>query len=353
MRLMGSEGGVTTVRAGDEGNASPTESFATDNPPPSPCLDNDFNEDDVTPRQQWSPVHTVGERGHPRHTRGYNGGSSGGGTFAGARAGSRGKSAAAESQSQAPKSGGSAGTSQPLHQKPRLLLPAQPDSPVMRVDLERLDLSVLALGEEGGPTIPHHGSRGLHHAGAAGGGRSSELLHRGNFRSEPGPISQEGRPRSLGGRPSRVHALFVKPGQLGTGPASPPSSYSTHSESGFASPTTRLASPFGVAASAAAAPGGREYQPAGRVKKGKWKRGKAIGVGSCGNVYLGMNEDTGELMAVKEITLETKDRLLTSLYNEIQVRVLTLAISAPGPRSFFFIAFLRDKRHTGAASSLF
>ncbi|CAN0528102.1 unnamed protein product [Ectocarpus sp. 12 AP-2014] len=32
-----------------------------------------------------------------------------------------------------------------------------------------------------------------------------------------------------------------------------------------------------------------------------------------------MNEDTGELMAVKEITLETKDRLLTSLYNEIQV----------------------------------
>ncbi|CAN0286781.1 unnamed protein product, partial [Hapterophycus canaliculatus] len=50
-----------------------------------------------------------------------------------------------------------------------------------------------------------------------------------------------------------------------------------------------------------------------------WKKGKPIGVGSCGNVYLGMNEDTGELMAVKEITLETKDRLLTSLYNEIQV----------------------------------
>ena len=330
MRLMGSEGGATTVRAGDEGNASPTESFATDNPPPSPCLDNDFNEDDVTPRQQWSPVHTVGERGHPKHTRGYSGGSSGGGTFAGSRAhsGSSGSGSGScrgskiISESQAPKGGGSAGTSQPLFQKPRQPPPpppqAQPDSPVMRVDLERLDLSVLALGEEGGPIIPHHGSRG-HHAGTNG-GRSSELLHPGTFRSEPGPISQEGRPRSLGGRPSRVHALFVKPGQLGTGPASPPSSYSTHSESGFASPTTRLASPFGVAAQPAAPVSSvREYTPAGRVKKGKWKRGKAIGVGSCGNVYLGMNEDTGELMAVKEITLETKDRQLTSLYNEIQV----------------------------------
>lgn len=314
------------MRARDEGSASPTESFATDNPPPSPCLDTDFNEDDVTPRQQWSPVHTVGERGHhPKHTRGYNGGSSGGGTFAGAgeRRAHTGRGKGAGGESQAPKGGGSAGTSQPLYQKPRLV-PAQPDSPVMRVDLERLDLSVLALGEEGGPTIPHHGSSSGGRGGGGGlgatSGRSGELLHPGTFRSEPGPISLEGRPRSLGGRPSRVHALFVKPGQLGTGPASPPSSYSTHSESGFASPTTRLASPFGVAP----APGRDYYQPAvGRVKKGKWKRGKAIGVGSCGNVYLGMNEDTGELMAVKEITLETKDRLLTSLYNEIQVRQQT------------------------------
>eukprot|EP00903_Cladosiphon_okamuranus_P008458 g8126.t1 len=337
MQLMGPDREATTMRAGEEGNASPTESFATDNPPPSPCLDNDFNEDDVTPRQQWSPVHTVGERGHPKHTRGYNGGSSGEGTFAGSRTRSynRGSSSNKLESHPAPKCGGSAGTSQPLFQKPRPQHqqhqhqhpppPAQPDSPVMRIDLERLDLSVLALGEEGGPTIPHHGGRGhhhhhLHHAGAHN-GRSSELLHpgTGTFGSEPGPISQEGRPRSLGGRPSRVHALFVKPGQLGTGPASPPSSYSTHSESGFASPTTRLASPFSAATATAAPPPPREFQAAGRVKKGKWKRGKAIGVGSCGNVYLGMNEDTGELMAVKEITLETKDRLLTSLYNEIQV----------------------------------
>lgn len=357
MRLMGSEGGATTVRDGEEGNASPTESFATDNPPPSPCLDNDFNEDDVTPRQQWSPVHTVGERGHPKHTRGYNVCSSGGSTFAGSRPrscgrGSSTKGALSLESHPASKGGGSAGTSQPLFQKPRQQQhqpqppPAQPDSPVMRVDLERLDLSVLALGEEGGPTIPHHGGRGhhhYHHGGVAHNGRSSELLHPGNFRSEPGPISQEGRPRSLGGRPSRVHALFVKPGQLGTGPASPPSSYSTHSESGFASPTARLASPFAVAATAATVAAPREcfHQPAaaGRVKKGKWKRGKAIGVGSCGNVYLGMNEDTGELMAVKEITLETKDRLLTSLYNEIQVR---RGASQPG-RRFFFHACLSTR----------
>lgn len=321
---MGPEAGRAESGAVDEGSASPTESFATDNPPPSPCLDNDFNDDDATPRQQWSPVHTVGGRGaHPnkQHTRGYNGGSVGGGTFAGAGGERRAHSGRGSRAGGEPKGGGgsaaTSSTSHALFQKPRQL-PAPPDSPVLRVDLERLDLSVLALGEEGGPTIPHSGGGGVQVAGG-GGGRRSEIINPGAFRSEPGPVTQEGRPRSLGGRPSRMHALFVKPGQLGTGPTSPPSSYSTHSESGFASPTTRLASPFGQSAAAVAA-NPREHPHTGRVKKGKWKRGKAIGVGSCGNVYLGMNEDTGELMAVKEITLETKDRLLTSLYNEIQVR---------------------------------
>ncbi len=362
---MGPEVGRAETGAGDEGSASPTESFATDNPPPSPCLDNDFNEDDATPRQQWSPVHTVGGRGanpNKQHTRGYNGGSVGGGTFAGAGGERRAHSGrGSRGGGGEPKHGGGGGsavtsstTSHALFQKPRQL-PAPPDSPVLRVDLERLDLSVLALGEEGGPTVPHNGG-GVQAAGG-GGGRRSEMINPGAFRSEPGPVTQEGRPRSLGGRPSRVHALFVKPGQLGTGPNSPPSSYSTHSESGFASPTTRLASPFGQGGAAAlAAAGPREHPHPGRVKKGKWKRGKAIGVGSCGNVYLGMNEDTGELMAVKEITLETKDRLLTSLYNEIQVQERAMATFAgvtfqktflySGMRHFFFLHTVQRTLHT-------
>lgn len=357
MGPMGTEGSRASESGGGrEGNASPAGSIcAADFTPPSPCL-HEIGDDDATPRQQWSPVHTVGGGAQPARTRGYSGGSAGGGTFAGAgeRRGVSGGSGSA------PKVGPSAGTFAAssnsssgsnsstqnnnncaaaavaaaasavavLHQR------HSPDSPVMRVDLERLDLSVLALGEEGGPTVPSHRL-------VASEDRTCELLHPGAFRSEPGPIGQGGRPRSLGGRPSRVHALFVAPGQLGTGPASPPSSYSTHSESGFASPTARLASPFGGVGAAGA--GGREYHhhyhhqhhhhQQGRVKKGHWKKGKPIGVGSCGNVYLGMNEDTGELMAVKEITLETKDRLLTSLYNEIQVRfrahVSHVALSDP------------------------
>ncbi|CAM9338110.1 unnamed protein product, partial [Scytosiphon promiscuus] len=370
MGPMGTEGARASESGGGrEGNASPAGSIcAADFTPPSPCL-HEIGDDDATPRQQWSPVHTVGGGTNPARTRGYSGGSAGGGTFAGA--GERRAPGAGAGAGSAPKVGSSAGTfassnssnsggaggssiqnnncaaaaaaaasasastssvaaaasavAAVLHQR------HSPDSPVMRVDLERLDLSVLALGEEGGPTIPSHRL-------VASEDRTGELLHPGAFRSEPGPIGQGGRPRSLGGRPSRVHALFVAPGQLGTGPASPPSSYSTHSESGFASPTARLASPFGGVGGGGSGGGGggggggREYHhhhyhhhqhhhhhQQGRVKKGHWKKGKPIGVGSCGNVYLGMNEDTGELMAVKEITLETKDRLLTSLYNEIQV----------------------------------
>ncbi|CAM9534037.1 unnamed protein product [Ectocarpus sp. 8 AP-2014] len=355
MRLMGPEGGradVVTAGVGvHEGSASPPGSANT-NPPPSPSL-YDIGDDDATPRQQWSPVHTVGGSGggatKPSRTRGHHGGSSGGGTFAGVGGGEPRAPAGKSNSSGAGDStwggGGSArngnnkggssssnNTNIVLSQqnKPRV---ASPDSPVLRVDLERLDLSVLALGEEGGPTIPADGRAGGGSAAASSGGRNnnSELLHSRTFCSEPG-----GRPRSLGGRPSRAHALFVAPGKIGTGPASPPSSYSTHSESGgFASPTVRLASPFGLS-SAGAGKGEhhhyhqqqqqhqqhqqQQFHPQqGRVKKGHWKKGKPIGVGSCGNVYLGMNEDTGELMAVKEITLETKDRLLTSLYNEIQV----------------------------------
>lgn len=168
----------------------------------------------------------------------------------------------------------------------------------MRVDLEQLDLSVLALAVD---------DSSLTGGGLVGGGHDRDTFaSSGSANGALGVIV--GRPRSLGGRPSRSPALFVAPGHLGTGPSSPPSSYSTHSESGFGSPTRRLASP---------GPGiGREV---GRVRKGHWKKGKPIGVGSCGNVYLGMNDDTGELMAVKEITLEARERLLCSLYNEIQV----------------------------------
>ena len=292
MRMIDPEGRVL-----DGGSASPG-SVATDDiapTPPSPCL-HDLDDDDATPRQQWSPVHAlVRARTHPNNG-GYNGStfagprsSSSGAGHAKSRGGVRGRGLGGGDDG-ALAQGDFAPNREVGDQKARV---ARPDSPVTRVDLdlERLDLSVLAMGDE----------RGL----PVGPGE----LNPDTFRSEPGLgyVGLGGRPRSLGGRPSRAHALFVAPGHLGAGPSSPPSSYSTHSESGFASPTRRIASP-GLP---------REQ---GRVRKGHWKKGKPIGVGSCGNVYLGMNEDTGELMAVKEITLEAKERLLCSLYNEIQVR---------------------------------
>lgn len=275
--MLGSDGRT------EEGSASPG-SAATDDitpTPPSPCL-HDLGDDDATPRQQWSPVHTlVRARSHPN--AGYCS------NFAGVRCGGGADNAkvrgAGTFGAYPAGRAGSNSDQQSSHC-------ARPDSPVMRVDdLERLDLSVLALGEE--------------HASA---GAEAEHPDTFNSLSGAGHIDSGGRPRSLGGRPSRTPALFVAPGHLGAGPSSPPSSYSTHSESGFtSSPTRRVASP--------SLP--REQ---GRVRKGHWKKGKPIGVGSCGNVYLGMNDDTGELMAVKEITLEAKERLLCSLYNEIQVR---------------------------------
>lgn len=329
--MMGAIDPDHRIIAEGESAASPwSASVSTDGDiaptPPSPCLHELGDDDDATPRQQWSPVHTL-VRARTQPSTGYR---HCGSTFANSAGGVGGEAHVERSVSGASKDGddtnnsslsaaagknihnssnssrrnhgattgtgaardnNGSGNTNPNHH-------ASPDSPVMRVDLEQLDLSVLALGVDD--------------SSLAGGGLGGGVHDRDTFASSgsgsgaPGVIV--GRPRSLGGRPSRSPALFVAPGHLGTGPSSPPSSYSTHSESGFGSPTRRLASPGpGIA---------REV---GRVRKGHWKKGKPIGVGSCGNVYLGMNDDTGELMAVKEITLEAKERLLCSLYNEIQV----------------------------------
>lgn len=37
-----------------------------------------------------------------------------------------------------------------------------------------------------------------------------------------------------------------------------------------------------------------------------WERGELIGAGAFGRVYLGLNNDTGQLMAVKQVSPELK-----------------------------------------------
>lgn len=39
----------------------------------------------------------------------------------------------------------------------------------------------------------------------------------------------------------------------------------------------------------------------------KWKKGECIGTGAFGHVYLGLNCSTGELLAVKEVTMCIRD----------------------------------------------
>lgn len=299
--------------------------------PPSPCL-HDLGDDDATPRQQWSPVQSLARaRTRPSESYGTCGTSfarrsrtekrgclsEAGGEVRGERSLSAASkcgedsetAAAATNNAPVPSTRADGDANARNTRGGGHTNNARPDSPITRVDLEQLDLSVLALGVEEDSSTRHRVG------GGCGGGGGGGLHDRDTFASAcsaNGTLGViVGRPRSLGGRPSRSPALFVAPGHMCTGPSSPPSSYSTYSESGFGSPTRRLASPGPCAA--------REV---GRVRKGHWKKGKPIGVGSCGNVYLGMNDDTGELMAVKEITLEAKERLLCSLYNEIQVSSL-------------------------------
>jgi hypothetical protein len=43
--------------------------------------------------------------------------------------------------------------------------------------------------------------------------------------------------------------------------------------------------------------------PRGAAARLRWQRGELLGTGAFGRVYLGLNEETGELLAVKEVLL--------------------------------------------------
>lgn len=72
------------------------------------------------------------------------------------------------------------------------------------------------------------------------------------------------------------------------------------------------------------------YRQEGEVKRGKWALGAKIGVGSFGQVYVGMNTKTGVLMAVKKFRMEgaimqdirTEIELMRSLKHNNIVRYL-------------------------------
>ena len=52
----------------------------------------------------------------------------------------------------------------------------------------------------------------------------------------------------------------------------------------------------------------------------RWKKGEVLGQGAFGVVYLGLNNDTGELMAVKQMgTEEVSAKELKTLKNEVDL----------------------------------
>ena len=61
-------------------------------------------------------------------------------------------------------------------------------------------------------------------------------------------------------------------------------------------------------------------QPNSQSRNIQWKQGEILGQGAFGVVYLGLNIDTGELMAVKKLSLEElSNKELSALDNEINL----------------------------------
>lgn len=52
----------------------------------------------------------------------------------------------------------------------------------------------------------------------------------------------------------------------------------------------------------------------------RWQRGELIGAGAFGRVYIGMNEDTGELLAVKQVMILTIQLFLSGEVVFVNIR---------------------------------
>ena len=63
---------------------------------------------------------------------------------------------------------------------------------------------------------------------------------------------------------------------------------------------------------------GSRYRPRNPMEPIRWQKGNVLGQGAFGKVYMGLNEDTGEMIAIKQIPIGN-DEALESLTQEIEL----------------------------------
>ena len=80
------------------------------------------------------------------------------------------------------------------------------------------------------------------------------------------------------------------------------------------------------------------------VSRGKWSRGAQLGVGSFGVVHMGMNQRTGEMMAIKTLNLPDEDDLLADIEREVH-----LMRTLEHPNIVRYLGCERDPTHSTLA----
>ena len=66
-------------------------------------------------------------------------------------------------------------------------------------------------------------------------------------------------------------------------------------------------------------------RPPGLPAPGKWRKGESLGGGAFGNVYVALNCDTGELLAVKEIAVGHTPEKASEAVNQLEQEVSMLS----------------------------
>ncbi|XP_057863081.2 mitogen-activated protein kinase kinase kinase YODA isoform X2 [Cryptomeria japonica] len=143
-------------------------------------------------------------------------------------------------------------------------------------------------------------------------------------------------PRMTSGPSSRVQSGAVTPlhpRALGAGPESPSSWLEEGQHHGHRLPLPPLSisnsSPFAASCSAASSSCAVPRSP-GRADNplspgSRWKKGKLLGRGTFGHVYAGLNNETGKMCAMKEVTMLSDDPKSKESVKQLEQEIAVLS----------------------------